>query len=98
MYRVIHDDADWPDDLDRTVSTHQDFGDAVSSLDDLLEARDVQLTANGEGGSGLALAVVDENGTSLVTASAAGPPLPPEYRTRWPDPSRPTWESLDDWP
>lgn len=96
MYRLIHDDADWPDDLDRTISTHPELDEALHALDAQFAARDAQLAANDEGGSRFALAVLDDTGDTVAAAEVTGQP-PATGWPSWTSPDDPSdWSFFDD--
>src|SRR3954471_11813146 len=68
MYTLQHDDPDWPSDLDRTISTHDQLEDALDALSDVLDRHRRQVSARGEGPAVVQLAVVDDTGHALACA------------------------------
>lgn len=86
MYRMCHDDPAWPDNLDRTISTHYHHDDAIDALHRTHAEHVRQLEARGDRGAALALAVVDAVGATVMCLWAGAASY---TRYAFPDPEQP---------
>jgi len=95
---MCHDDPDWPEGFERTLSSHQDLDEAIETLHAAGADNTRQLSERGDrGGRGaaLALAVLGPAGATVMCVRA-GLPEPPATDSPTPTSSGQTATSRSD--
>ncbi len=87
-YRLCHDEPDWPDGLERTLSTHHDLDEAIEALHTAVADNTRTLQQRGERGAALALAVLDPDGATVMCVWT-GPAGATRYEFTDPDTPQP---------